>query len=273
MTNRDKLARWQEDYASEGDDIMSLLERASGLLSLLAPEGQPIGWIEWDEIGLIGPRTLHSEPGPWRVRVFVEAPITGEFGQKIVHGDPNREEETGETTLCGFTALPPEGGAKCGCHRHHLCDTHREQFPSPQESGEPWLPTAENVNALPQGVRKYIHDIETRCDQAHEVRELAIAKDTIRALEAERNASPQAAEPDFWIYQSDSGCDDQVLDGAANPAEGFRAVYLAPPDSRYREALRLAEEALEKIRDDESILTARVVARETLAAIKSLGGE
>jgi len=45
------------------------------------------------------------------------------------------------------------------------------------------------------------------------------------------------AEPDFWIYQSDSGCDDQVLDGAANPAEGFRAVYLASPDSRYREAL------------------------------------
>lgn len=29
-----------------------------------------------------------------------------------------------------------------------------------------WLPTADNVNALPDPVRKYIHDIETRCDPA-----------------------------------------------------------------------------------------------------------
>ena len=28
--------------------------------------------------------------------------------------------------------------------------------------GEGWLPTAENVNALPEGIRRYVHDLELR---------------------------------------------------------------------------------------------------------------
>jgi hypothetical protein len=30
---------------------------------------------------------------------------------------------------------------------------------------------SEEINALPPRVRKYIHDLETRCDPAHEVQE------------------------------------------------------------------------------------------------------
>ncbi len=47
-----------------------------------------------------------------------------------------------------------------------------------------WLPTAENINALPGPIRGYICDLETRADPAGEVRELVVARDTIRQLEA-----------------------------------------------------------------------------------------
>lgn len=47
-----------------------------------------------------------------------------------------------------------------------------------------WTPTAANVNALPEPVRRYIHDIETRCDPAGDVAALTLARDQIRQLEA-----------------------------------------------------------------------------------------
>src|SRR5215813_10599997 len=40
--------------------------------------------------------------------------------------------------------------------------------------GEGWLPTVENVNALPEGIRRYVHDLETRCDPTHEVQKMAL---------------------------------------------------------------------------------------------------
>ncbi len=50
--------------------------------------------------------------------------------------------------------------------------------------GEGWVPTAENVNALPEGIRRYVHDLETRCDPAHDVQKMALQADTIRGLDA-----------------------------------------------------------------------------------------
>jgi len=47
-----------------------------------------------------------------------------------------------------------------------------------------WTPTPENANALPEPVRKYIHDLETRCDPAGDVRTIAILRENVRALEA-----------------------------------------------------------------------------------------
>ena len=75
-----------------------------------------------------------------------------------------------------------------------------------------------------------------------QLRQIAAAIDSALALIAEGQGEPVA--PDFWIYQSDSGYDDQVLDGDAGPIEGFDAVYLAPPSD-------VAREALERIRDAE----------------------
>jgi len=50
--------------------------------------------------------------------------------------------------------------------------------------GEGWLPTAANVNALPEGIRRYVHDLETRCDPAGDVQTMALQADTIRGLDA-----------------------------------------------------------------------------------------
>ena len=56
------------------------------------------------------------------------------------------------------------------------------EFPAAGSKG--WLPTAENVNALPEGIRRYVHDLETRCDPAHDVQRMALQADTILALNA-----------------------------------------------------------------------------------------
>lgn len=48
-----------------------------------------------------------------------------------------------------------------------------------------WSPTLENINNLPDGLREYVHDLQTRCDPAGEVAQLIIAKDTIRQIEKE----------------------------------------------------------------------------------------
>jgi len=47
---------------------------------------------------------------------------------------------------------------------------------------EDWLPTPENINALPEPVRKYIRDIETNIDPQGMVRENVLIKDTCKAL-------------------------------------------------------------------------------------------
>ena len=46
-----------------------------------------------------------------------------------------------------------------------------------------WLPTSENINTLPDPIRKYIHDLEANCDPAGMVQENAILKDMIKTLE------------------------------------------------------------------------------------------
>ena len=56
----------------------------------------------------------------------------------------------------------------------------REQIAQPMDG---WLPTPENINALPEPLRKYIADLETNADPAGTVRENTIGKDTLTGLE------------------------------------------------------------------------------------------
>lgn len=52
--------------------------------------------------------------------------------------------------------------------------------------GAAWTPTPENVNALPDAIRRFIHDLETRCDPAGDVQRIAALEGSARGLEAER---------------------------------------------------------------------------------------
>ncbi len=47
---------------------------------------------------------------------------------------------------------------------------------------ENFLPTAENINALPEGIRNYVHLLETRCDPAGDVQALILARENVAAL-------------------------------------------------------------------------------------------
>jgi hypothetical protein len=49
---------------------------------------------------------------------------------------------------------------------------------------ENWTPTAVNINALSEPIRKYIHDLETNCDPAGMVQENACLRENVKALEA-----------------------------------------------------------------------------------------
>ncbi len=43
-----------------------------------------------------------------------------------------------------------------------------------------WLPTSKNINALPVGIKNFIHDLETNCDPAGIVIENALLRDQLK---------------------------------------------------------------------------------------------
>jgi len=55
---------------------------------------------------------------------------------------------------------------------------------APVARGDGLLRTAENVNALPEGIRRYVHDLERRYDPAHDAQTITLQADTIRGLDA-----------------------------------------------------------------------------------------
>jgi hypothetical protein len=100
-----------------------------------------------------------------------------------------------------------------------------------------WTPTPEAINALPDPIRSYIHDLETRADPAGEVRELVICRDSLAAME--RRAI--AAEEDAfgrWISVDERmpkpGCPVFVVSAHPLIAPAFnrrgvaRATYYGP---------------------------------------------
>src|SRR5262247_2437321 len=76
----------------------------------------------------------------------------------------------------------------------------------PFVGGESWLPTAANVNALPEGIRRYVHDLETRGDPAHDVQKMALQADTIRGLDARvRELEAELAGTRQRAYRTERG--------------------------------------------------------------------
>ena len=44
-------------------------------------------------------------------------------------------------------------------------------------------PTVDEINALPEKFRQYIHDLETRCDKSGDVQTIALLKEDREALQ------------------------------------------------------------------------------------------
>lgn len=47
-----------------------------------------------------------------------------------------------------------------------------------------WRPTPAAINALPDPLRHYIHDLETRCDPSGDLQLIYELKEMVRSLEA-----------------------------------------------------------------------------------------
>jgi len=68
-------------------------------------------------------------------------------------------------------------------HAVQVFNQIKEIIQNQPKAGKGWLPTSENINSLPDPIRKYIHDIETNCDPTGMVQENVILKDTCKALQ------------------------------------------------------------------------------------------
>ena len=73
-------------------------------------------------------------------------------------------------------------------------DFIRRLLEEAQGMGEDWLPTPENINALPEPVREYIAGLETNADPPSMVADNIIMKDTIKALEIKCEEKPAVDE-------------------------------------------------------------------------------
>jgi hypothetical protein len=85
---------------------------------------------------------------------------------------------------------------KCGATFEQYGDWLNHQRLEHAVVDDEWLPTAENINALPEPLRRYVHDLESRCDPAGELRELVLLRDenamlrgAITALDREDHAA------------------------------------------------------------------------------------
>ena len=87
-----------------------------------------------------------------------------------------------------------------------------------------WTPTAENINALPDGIRQYVHDLETRSDPTGDVQTIAVQKENLCALEkrvvelegaleylGECVDAAKAEGLDAQIYNARAACGDGSL--------------------------------------------------------------
>lgn len=137
-----------------------------------------------------------------------------------------REERDSPTPFLDYFPLYPTGG------------------PWPVDPAAPrqeptlaaFIPTPENVNALPEPLRRYIHDLQTDCDPSGTIRENVIARETITSLEILLTESREIAtkyEDRYFEARQEIALDDQlladrdrILDACPCPAHGRCVPYV-----------------------------------------------
>lgn len=99
-------------------------------------------------------------------------------------------------------------------------------------AAETWLPTPENINALPASVRDYIHGLEANADPAGMVRENVQLRDANRGLQkmyrsiADKLDTPGNRNPEarYRGYKGESLGENATDDERAAWEEGRRAA-------------------------------------------------
>jgi hypothetical protein len=87
------------------------------------------------------------------------------------------------------------------------------------EAAERWFPDAAHINALPEPIRRYIHDIETRCDPAGDIQTIACLRENVAALT--REASDRIREAYSHLgaaLMQTAPSDDQIIMGHVRSA-------------------------------------------------------
>jgi hypothetical protein len=76
-----------------------------------------------------------------------------------------------------------------------------------------WLPDPEHCNALPQPLRDYIHDLETRADPAGDVAQIAFLKEAVDALVIRVRRAKQRARAVPELGDLGYHCNSRVTNG------------------------------------------------------------
>lgn len=96
-----------------------------------------------------------------------------------------------------------------------------------------FTPTAEYINALPESIRNFIHDIETNCDPSGIIRENVLLKDTIEALRIKIQQKPRVTRKDIFNFrinlftiEMEYGNYDEFDDFSSDEIEGRELSYI-----------------------------------------------
>lgn len=149
----------------------------------------------------------------------------------------DHERQSCEEVGCEGPAMR-EAAAKLRSQHAELARLRREVEILRNRVGKHWnarTPTAENINALPEPIRRYIHDIEARCDPAGEVRELTIARDTTVRLSLETDQLRRQVD--------DLGAELATAEDRAGHAEETLADVRRERDALRRQLAKVEERA------------------------------
>lgn len=142
-------------------------------------------------------------------------------GHESVHNDRPRSEPAGGAALNEYQSRTPE----------RLVEILRSQSPNPRswqqeaadlldrlssrQVSDDWTPTADNINSLPEPLRRYIHHIETACDPSGDLRENFRLREENKGLRAEcerlSKTGRQGSEPTDEMIRAGGGVGAPIL--------------------------------------------------------------
>jgi len=138
------------------EDITQIIEKQKTIVSLALSKGIGSADIRVDEVV-----AENANETIEKLKAMIELPM---------HPDPEINKEVNADLQAGEAA-----DRVAGLPSQKFEESEREL----DERFRGWTPTPENVNRLPEPLRQYIHDIETKCDPAGDAQQILLLKDTV----------------------------------------------------------------------------------------------